>query len=76
MTHRQIVVRRTERGDVGLCPYHLAVNKVPGADPKGTCSFGCWEEPDCMTGTPRDGWPSFNRLMVRLSRESNTGSVN
>ena len=25
---------------------------------KGTCSYGCWEEPRCQTGEPLEGWPS------------------
>lgn len=23
----------------------------------GICSFGCWEEPRCITEQPREGWP-------------------
>ncbi|QGH79456.1 hypothetical protein SEA_LIMPID_145 [Streptomyces phage Limpid] len=25
---------------------------------KGTCSYGCWEEPRCHTDEPEGGWPS------------------
>jgi len=25
---------------------------------KGTCSYGCWEEPRCQTDEPLEGWPS------------------
>ena len=36
--------------DRSWCPYNR--RGLPGADPNGTCSFGCWEEPDCMTSGP------------------------
>ncbi len=42
--------------DLGTCPYNQ--RGKPGADPNGTCSFGCYDEPECQTYRPREGWPS------------------
>jgi hypothetical protein len=42
-------------GDLSDCPYFLRGR--PGADPNGTCSYGCHDEPNCQTCIPRDGWP-------------------
>lgn len=33
--------------DRSWCPYFR--RGLPGADPNGTCSFGCWDEPSCLT---------------------------
>lgn len=42
--------------DLGTCAYNR--RGKPGADPHGTCSFGCYDEPECQTCRPREGWPS------------------
>jgi hypothetical protein len=36
------------------CPYYLRCNNVPGADPNGTCSYGCRgsDGPLCMEFGP------------------------
>jgi hypothetical protein len=38
--------------DRSWCPYNR--RGLPGADPRGICSFGCREEPSCHTDGP---WP-------------------
>jgi hypothetical protein len=47
----------TDDGWRGDCPYFLAgFNANNGTT---TCSYGCWEEPSCMTDCPGiqpDGW--------------------
>lgn len=44
--------------DLATCAYYRRANKLPGYDPEGTCSFGCVDEPACLTEEPMDGWPS------------------
>lgn len=39
-----------EGPDRSWCPYNR--RGLPGADPNGICSFGCWDEPSCMTDGP------------------------
>jgi hypothetical protein len=36
--------------DRSWCAYNC--RHLPGADPLGTCSFGCQSEPDCQTSGP------------------------
>jgi hypothetical protein len=36
--------------DRSWCPYDR--RGLPGADPKGSCAFGCQTEPDCQTSGP------------------------
>lgn len=43
---------RSLGADKSWCPYNR--RGLPGADPHGTCSFGCVEEPACQTEGP---WP-------------------
>lgn len=45
-----------EMDDRGMCPYFR--RGEPGQDPHGICSFGCREEPSCMTDYCPPGWPS------------------
>lgn len=42
------------------------------AQAKGTCSFGCDDEPACMTGCPREGWPLANAVgyLAELDRRT------
>lgn len=47
--------------DLGTCPYYARSARLPGHDPEGICSFGCQEEPACITSEPSDGWPSQRR---------------
>ena len=39
------------------CSYFARWMNEPGHDPDATCSFGCEEEPECVTGAPSGGWP-------------------
>lgn len=41
--------------DLSTCAYFR--RGLPGADPHGTCSFGCRDEPECQTCRPSEGWP-------------------
>lgn len=41
--------------DRGTCPYY---QRAMGGDPEGICSFGCVDEPMCVTCEPHNGWPS------------------
>jgi len=44
--------------DLGTCAYLARSLKLPGYDPEATCSFGCVDEPACVTSEPDGGWPS------------------
>ena len=33
----------------------------------GSCSFGCHEEPSCMTDRPMEGWPDLDWHPVKVS---------
>lgn len=35
--------------DLSGCPYYMS---------GGTCIYGCWSEPACITDRPQGGWPS------------------
>lgn len=37
------------------CRYYQTAGRTD--IPTETCSFGCWEEPNCVTGQPSEGWP-------------------
>lgn len=39
------------------CPYYRRYYALPGHDPRGICSFGCYDEPSCITDEPYGGWP-------------------
>ena len=41
--------------DLSWCAY--ARRGEEGQNPMGTCSFGCVDEPSCITDCPREGWP-------------------
>lgn len=43
--------------DLGDCAYYQRCRGVEGYE-DGTCSFGCRDEPECVTCEPSDGWPS------------------
>lgn len=49
------------------CAYFM--RGLPGADPEGTCSFGCREEPNCMTGRPAEGWSPWDAQVERLGSQ-------
>jgi hypothetical protein len=56
--------------DLSSCAWYQRVTETPGADPNGTCSFGCREEPACQTSEPDGGWPSQRvALIKRLTDE-------
>lgn len=44
--------------DMSDCPYFARYVRAPIHDPAGTCSYGCRDEPECITGRPLHGWPS------------------
>lgn len=46
--------------DLGTCPYYAHYR----GGPFGTCSFGCREEPECVTCEPEEGWPGYPRDSV------------
>lgn len=37
------------------CPYYVYLTQ--GGE-RGTCTFGCREEPACITDEPEGGWPA------------------
>lgn len=41
------------------CPYFQRFQGLPGHDPNATCTFGCWQEPRCITDEPMRGWPEL-----------------
>lgn len=46
--------------DLSSCPYFQTMTK-PDAE-RGTCSFGCWDEPRCITCEPENGWPGMRAV--------------
>lgn len=42
--------------DLSGCAYYKRYIGAPGHDPNGTCSYGCREEPECVTSAPVGGW--------------------
>jgi hypothetical protein len=48
--------------DRSWCPYNR--RHLPGADPDGSCSFGCQTEPDCQTSGP---YP-LDALVIAIER--------
>lgn len=51
------LVEREE--DLGTCEYFRRYHKLEPYDPEAICSFGCVEEPACITCMPGEGWPSI-----------------
>lgn len=49
------------------CAYFM--RGLPGADPEGTCSFGCREEPNCYTGRPAEGWSPWDAQVDLLGSQ-------
>lgn len=47
------------RSDLTSCAYFM---RQYGGDPRGICSFGCQEEPACVTSQPKGGWPEQRRI--------------
>ena len=39
------------------CPYYQT-----GSEP---CTFGCWEEPQCITSEPTEGWLAYEAAQLR-----------
>jgi hypothetical protein len=50
-----------EDEDLGICPYYARYYAIKGYDGNAVCSFGCSDEPQCITCEPLEGWPS-NRV--------------
>ena len=51
-----------EEPDLSDCPYFRKYHRLTGADEEGawgsgTCTYGCWDEPHCVTSRPPEGWP-------------------
>lgn len=46
--------------DLSWCPYFRRGEE--DCDPHGTCGYGCYDEPECQTGIPREGWPRTRML--------------
>lgn len=51
---------------LGSCPYWQHARR---GEPFGTCSFGCYDEPRCLTDEPRHGWTYRNRYTGRFMRK-------
>ena len=50
--------------DLSDCPYFRRYAGMEGHDPEGTCSYGCRDEPSCVTDRPLHGWPSEQRAQT------------
>ncbi len=54
--------------DLSPCPYFQGGGR--GGEGQ-TCTFGCWEEPNCVASRPSEGWPGewpwWQRLRWRVS---------
>lgn len=46
--------------NLGDCPYYRGTGDR-------LCGYGCYQEPECMTGRPRRGWPPY-RTRALLDR--------
>jgi hypothetical protein len=42
-----------------LCPYYARYWCHEGHDPEAICTFGCRDEPECVTCEPTGGWPEL-----------------
>lgn len=49
--------------DYSECAYYKRCHGRPGYE-DGICSFGCHDEPACITDEPEGGWPTrvFDKL--------------
>lgn len=45
---------------LGTCPYFARYHGIK-EDPAATCTFGCRDEPECVTCEPAEGWPGYMR---------------
>lgn len=52
--------------DFGDCPYLMRYESIPGHDPQAVCSYGCWDEPQCVTCVPHGGWPKFHAIVAEI----------
>lgn len=54
---REALERMLDEGgnDLSGCAYYTRDEE--DGDPEGTCSYGCHEEPECITCCPLEGWP-------------------
>lgn len=57
--------------DMSDCPYFRRYGGAEGHDPNGTCSYGCRDEPSCITDRPLHGWPSEQRAVFASSSSEN-----
>lgn len=60
-----------ELEDLGTCAYYQRtyMEAFPDADPDGQCSFGCSEEPACLTSEPYHGWPNAREAFAALRKQ-------
>ena len=42
--------------DMSSCPYFQRMSGTPGYE-TGSCGWGCYDEPSCITDEPEGGWP-------------------
>jgi hypothetical protein len=82
---REAPPRRAQQGmgtDRGSCPYYMT-RGLPDAQ-RGECSFGCRDEPVCITSEPEGGWPAaydandpakIKRRMFALFRDAGVGTA-
>lgn len=66
--------------DLGMCPYlarYEGLAELPTYDPDGVCfqmgvcsSVG---EPQCVTCSPKGGWPSVHRMLADAYRPDASG---
>lgn len=54
------MITRDGENDLGDCPYFATYAGLPWAEKGAVCSYGCWEEPECVTCEPNGGWPSVH----------------
>jgi len=66
--HEELPVVDTD--DLGDCPYFARWNSIPGHNPHATCSYGCYDEPECVTCEPHGGWPAFRTIIAALPSTS------
>jgi hypothetical protein len=52
--------------DLSRCPYYQTEG-LPDAE-RGTCQYGCRDEPECVTCEPSGGWP-LARVRSRLTED-------
>lgn len=59
--------------NLGSCAYLRSMGAPP--ERRRTCTFGCWEEPACITNAPGpQGWPPYRtRELLEAHRDRRDG---